>query len=96
MTGVIHFLKNSEKPIDWLMVKQEFNKPGFLTSVVDFNCEKISMKTVDFVTKNFTENKEWDYDKISNASKVAGPLALWLESAIKFAQIAHNIEPLRI
>jgi hypothetical protein len=39
MTAVVVFLKNKTENIDWTIVKQEFNKPGFLDLVIKLNMD---------------------------------------------------------
>ena len=80
---------------EWSKVKLDFNKPGFLNSVIDLDISKITQKTLDICEKDYLNHKDWDIGKIAKASKVAGPLAAWMDSAIKFGKIAVNIEPLR-
>ena len=39
MTAVVVFLKNKTENLDWTIVKQEFNKPGFLDLVIKLNMD---------------------------------------------------------
>jgi septal ring factor EnvC (AmiA/AmiB activator) len=63
---------------------------------VEFDVGKITMKTITAIEKKYLNHADWNKDAIAKASKVAGPLAVWLESACKFGNISINIEPLRL
>ena len=80
MEAIIVFIKQIRKPMEWSDVKQEFNKPGFLQSVLQLDKDNYPDKMIKFVTETFINSPDWDSKKIQNASKVAGPLAIWLES----------------
>lgn len=42
--------------------------------------------------KNFLDKKdEWVMEKIFKASKAAGPLALWVQSLVEYADIFERI-----
>ena len=56
MTAVVVFIKNKSELLDWAIVKQEFNKPGFLNLVIDLNMDATPQKLIDFVKKNFLQN----------------------------------------
>lgn len=45
--------------------------------------------------KEFIASPDFDTDKIMRASKMAGPLALWVKSIVAYADIYLKIEPLR-
>ena len=44
---------------------------------------------------NYVNKPEWDLDRIERASKAAGPLAAWVDSQLKYADILKKIQPLR-
>jgi hypothetical protein len=68
MTGVISLLKNKAETFEWPVVKQEFNKPGFIKMVVDFSFDGISLKTVTYVRDKFIKDPDFDVAKILKAS----------------------------
>lgn len=60
-----------------------------------FKPEDIVDNVKNFVMKEFISNADFDTDKIMRASKMAGPLALWVKSIVAYADIYLKIEPLR-
>jgi peptidoglycan hydrolase CwlO-like protein len=47
------------------------------------------------MTNYLHDDKSFDPAKIMNASKAAGPLALWVKSIVEYSSIFHSITPLR-
>merc|ERR1719242_1620739 len=39
-------------------------------------------------------DEKWNFDAVNKASKVAGPLVLWVSSQVKFAHLLDQVEPM--
>jgi len=49
-----------------------------------------------FIKTNYLDKKEeFKVDAIFKASKAAGPLAMWVQSLVDYAEIFEKIQPLR-
>merc|ERR1712014_383719 len=68
---------------------------GFIESILKYDTEEMTDKTRDQVNKNYLQQKGWDRNAIQKASKVAGPVAIWVESQIQFGGLLKQMEPMR-
>lgn len=83
------------KKLDWQTIKAEMSKSDFIPTILNFNVDKVNPNIKNIVRTNYLGNAEWDLDKIGRTSKAAGPLAVWLESQLKFADILNQVKPLQ-
>lgn len=60
---------------------------NFINNVINFNTETMPPKVKKFLLTKYLSIPEWNIDKINFASKAAGPLAMWLDSQLKYADI---------
>ena len=62
------------------------------------NYDKDTMRPVvkKFIKTNYLDKKEeFKVEAIFKASKAAGPLAMWVQSLVEYAEIFERIQPLR-
>ena len=88
----------SDKPVkaEWAEIKQWLRKDTFIREIMNFDKDKIKPKVKKFIKTNYLDKKdEFVIVKIQNASKAAGPLAMWVQSLIEYAEIFDRIQPLR-
>lgn len=63
---------------------------------MSFDKNSIQPNIKKFIKANYLDKKdEFVIEKIFNASKAAGPLALWVQSLVEYAEIFDKITPLR-
>ena len=93
--AVVSLLLGEFKNWSWAEVKSEMKKSNFMTNVLNFNTDKVSQTLKSKLIQNYTGKPEWDVDKIFKASKAAGPLADWVTSQLKYADILTRVQPLR-
>lgn len=86
--------RSCKKPV-WAELKKFIGDKEFIPSVKVFKPEDIVDNVKNFVMKEFISSPDFDTDKIMRASKMAGPLALWVKSIVAYADIYLKIEPLR-
>ena len=86
---------NPVKP-EWSEIKQWLKKDNFISMVMNFDKDQIKTSAKKFIKTNYLDKKEeFNIDKIFKASKAAGPLAMWVQSLIEYAEIFDKIQPLR-
>jgi dynein heavy chain 1 len=88
-------LLTTGKEEDWKGVVTAMKDKDFLKSVLSFDTDSIKKSTKEKLMKNYINNPDWDLVKINKASKAAGPLAEWLTSQLKYADILQKVDPLR-
>ena len=92
LEAVIYLIKG--KKLEWNDIKSEMTKSGFIDSVLSFDINKVSSAKKDKLKNDYVQSKDWDVKAIYSSSKAAGPLADWLESQLKYADILTQVKPL--
>jgi dynein heavy chain 1 len=60
--------------------------------VMNFDKDQIKTSAKKFIKTNYLDKKEeFNIEKIFKASKAAGPLAMWVQSLIEYAEIFDKI-----
>eukprot|EP00928_Gymnodinium_smaydae_P025254 TRINITY_DN20180_c0_g1_i4.p1 TRINITY_DN20180_c0_g1~~TRINITY_DN20180_c0_g1_i4.p1 ORF type:complete len:4280 (-),score=1133.62 TRINITY_DN20180_c0_g1_i4:296-13135(-) len=81
--------------VNWDMCKKIMKDSNFIPSILEFDTESLKDKVKDYVEKHYVSAKGWDLALINRASKCAGPVALWVQSQVKFAGLLKQMEPMR-
>jgi dynein heavy chain 1 len=93
---VVALISNTPKKLEWAEIKQWLKKDNFIRMVMDFDKDLIQSKVKKFIQANYLDKKdEFVVEKIYKASKAAGPLAMWVQSLVEYADIFDRIQPLR-
>jgi len=88
-------LNISAKP-DWKAIQAELKKDGFVSTVLNFNKDKIKPACKNYINKHYlADESTYDIEKFYRASKAAGPLAEWAKSIIQYAEIFEKVGPLQ-
>jgi dynein heavy chain 1, cytosolic len=97
MEAVVCLVRNysGNNELGWEIVRRELKDTGLISSVLAFTPDQIQPATGAKLQKDYLSNSAWDTDRIDHASKAAGPLALWVESQIKYVSILQSVEPLK-
>lgn len=95
LEAVLCVINSKYKQFEWKDVQKEISKNTFISTVMSFNTDDLPIGVKESIKTNFLQNNDWDVDRIYKASQAAGPLAMWVESQLKYADILKNIEPLR-
>lgn len=63
---------------------------------MNFDKNMIRAPVKKFIKVNYLDKKEeFKVDAITKASRAAGPLAMWVQSLVEYAEIFEKIQPLR-
>ena len=93
--SVVVLLENMNTKPEWKTCTKFLAGGDFIKQVLNFDKDKIAKKTKEFIKTNYLEQKDWETSSIYSASKVAGPIAEWVQSILEYADIYLNIEPMR-
>ena len=80
--------------VEWKDIRRLIIQPDFIPSILNFDSNKIT-PGVRKMLKPYMENPDWTYESVNRASKACGPLVMWCRAQLYYAEILHNIEPLR-
>jgi dynein heavy chain 1 len=83
------------KKIDWANIRTEMMKADFIPNIIRFNIDKVNEATKAKIRKDYLGHPEWSVEAIAKSSKAAGPLADWVESQLKYADILNQVKPLQ-
>lgn len=85
-----------ETSLDWADLRRFIRKDDFISSVVNFDSQKLTARQRATIQTNYVENaEEFEYEKVNRASKACGPLYKWVVSQLSYTAILHKIQPLR-
>ena len=87
---------DARKDIPWSTIRAHLRGGGFISSVVDFTSENLSVETREEVERKFMNRDGFDYEKVSRANRACGPLYKWLKSQLEYGAIAARVAPLRL
>ncbi|GBE60454.1 cytoplasmic dynein heavy chain [Babesia ovata] len=91
---VVMLLTNSTSThIAWDICRKVVKASDFISKILTFDAKTLDQLPFSIVKKRVTEDG-WDVNRISKASKAAGPLAKWVTSIITYAEIAIQVAPL--
>lgn len=89
---VIAMITNRATKAEWAEIKEYLRKDNFISLVMEFKKEQLLPKVKNFIKTNYLDKKtEFVVDNIFRASRAAGPLALWAQSIIEYADIYERI-----
>jgi len=86
----------TKKTWDWNDLRQQVQKPTLIKDVIDFKTEDLKEHIKEAVGREYLDNKDWNVENIAKASGAAGPLAMWVQSQVRYATILKKVEPLKI
>jgi hypothetical protein len=96
LESVVCLLKNGTKKLDWdKEVMPTIKKDDFVSSILNFQKEKITPKCREYLVKNYLNDPMYDIQGFYRASKSLGPLTDWCKSIIEYADIFESIGPKR-
>lgn len=80
---------------DWKSVRSMIVGENFISTIVNFNSEKLSDTTRRQMREKYLKNPDYTYEKINRASSACGPLVKWACAQLNYADMVRQIEPLR-
>ena len=86
-----------EQDLNWTELRKVIRRDDFISIVANFDPSSLDVRAVSKVKSEYLYNPRnlMDYDSVDRASKACGPLFLWAQSQIHYAEILTKIQPLR-
>merc|ERR1712113_1173422 len=82
------------KTNNWKDVQKILGGKDFIPQILKFDTNKVKEKTRKTIQKKYLENEDFTFERVNKASRVAGPLVLWVKSQVKFAHLLDSVEPM--
>ncbi|KAJ3071427.1 hypothetical protein HDU98_005356 [Podochytrium sp. JEL0797] len=79
----------------WKSVQAVLRKDDFISSIVNYDTNKMTKRIRDEINKNYLSNPNFTFETVNHASKACGPLVQWVIAQVKFASILDRVGPLR-
>lgn len=85
----------SVSQLTWGAIRARMRSPDFIPSVISFDGANLSKNVHTKIISRTVKNPSFDVDKISYASRAAGPLAQWTLAVLDFLEVQESVEPLQ-
>ncbi|KAJ3135949.1 hypothetical protein HK100_002228 [Physocladia obscura] len=79
----------------WKSVQAIIRKDDFISSIVNYNTDKMTKRIRDEITKNYLSHPNFNFETVNHASKACGPLVKWVIAQIRYSSILDSVGPLR-
>lgn len=94
--NAVYILLRKKTPGSWNdVLKIVKNNARFRTEIRKFETGKVSAKLRPKLLKKYINDAEWTFEAVNTASKVAGPLVLWVKSQVKYSQLLDEKQPMQ-
>ena len=74
-------------------MKKELNNGNFISSVLELDSSKVTLKTIKNLENKYLKSKNWETDKIKKSSKALCPFIDWLDYEIVYIKLQKKILP---
>lgn len=81
--------------LTWGAIRSRMRSPDFISSIVSFDDGNLTKAARARIHNKFIKNPAFDVDKISYASRVAGPMAEWTLAVLEYLSVKDMVEPLQ-
>jgi len=95
MEACVLMVKPGVGAVNWNKVQTICKDPNIIKEILEYEAESLKEETRLKIEKNYLNNKAWDVSAIQRASRAAGPVALWVNSQMKFAKLLKQLDPMR-
>merc|ERR1719399_570177 len=84
-----------DKPATWASAKNELNDINFLQRLKNFDKDHISNSTLKKMDK-YTKDQTFQPAQVTNVSRAAGALCMWVHAMKLYAEVFREVEPKRL
>jgi dynein heavy chain 1 len=78
----------------WRSMLVTIKAQDFIQRVLDFNTARLPAKVREEIRNTYVKDEKFKFDVINKASQACGPLVLWVQSQLDYAEILSQVEPL--
>ena len=82
------------KATDWASIRRILAKSDFIPNLLKFETRDLKPEVAAHIKANYMTNPKYTFESINYASRACGPLVLWVQSQIKFAEIILSVAPM--
>lgn len=84
------------KVTEWKQIQAIIRNDSFIASIINFDNEGQMTKPLRVrMRQEYLSNPEFTYEKANRASRACGPLVLWVQAQVNYAEILDRVGPLR-
>ena len=86
--------KANIKKIVWRDVQKVMNNSFFIKTCIEFNTRNMLIEARQILVENYINEKDFNYERVMKASKVCGPLVLWVKSHVHYSTLLQRVKPM--
>ncbi|KAI1853296.1 hypothetical protein JX266_002002 [Neoarthrinium moseri] len=95
MQAVCIMLHKTTGPADWGVVKQGIRDDQLTSKVSGYDTHTMLTKPIrKLIKETYINDPKFNFENVNKASKACGPLVLWIEAQVKYAEILDKMGPL--
>lgn len=83
-----------DKKLEWRDVQKIMNNSFFIKTCIEFDTRNLLPKCKQELIDNYVNEKDYNYERVMKASKVCGPLVLWVQSHVKYSALLLRVKPM--
>lgn len=87
--------RKADAQYTWGSIRNRMRGSEFIASVVNFDAQSLPKGLRSRIERKILQNSDFDVNRISYASRAAGPLAEWTISVLDYAAVKEGVEPLQ-
>eukprot|EP01084_Bolivina_argentea_P192688 330736_1 len=78
----------------WRKLQNMVLSHNFKRELLNFNANKMKTKTRKKIKAIYLNHEEWCFEKANKMSKICGPLLMWVQEQVKYADLLDSVEPM--
>lgn len=79
----------------WKDVQAIVRRDDFMASILNYDCDLMSLSTLRKLQIEYLSNPQYDYDAVNRASTACSPLLKWVQAQVGYKGALQRTEPLR-
>ncbi|CAF4132742.1 unnamed protein product, partial [Rotaria sp. Silwood2] len=84
-----------QETTDWKTIRGVIMKDDFINTIIQFKTENVQEDVRDKMRVRYVSNPDFTYEKVNRASQACGPMVKWARAQLDYADMLHQVEPLR-
>ena len=84
-----------QETTEWKTIRGVIMKDDFINTIIQFKTENVQEDIREKMRARFISNSDFTYEKVNRASQACGPMVKWARAQLDYADMLHQVEPLR-
>jgi dynein heavy chain 1 len=84
-----------QETTDWKTIRGVIMKDDFINTIIQFKTENVQEDIREKMRVRYVSNPDFTYEKVNRASQACGPMVKWARAQLDYADMLHQVEPLR-